>query len=168
MLARHAVLLTPLECAVPSSILYSKQSPPVTSLESALTSQSQLVENTATLSLVECALTRLSPATPLECAVPKKQGGGGSFFPLFSASKAVGGNEFAPSKAEGPLSPISHPLSPLFSYSCVLFCALLHFFARTKNSTLFFSIASALFGKNAPGWGTPFLLSSRLASREAS
>src|SRR6266436_203168 len=166
MLARHAVLLTRLECAASSSILYSKQNQPVTSLESALTSQSQLVENTATLSLVECALTRLSPATPLECAVPKKQGG--SFFPLFSASKAVGGNEFAPSKAEGPLSLISHPLSPLFSYSCALFCALLHFFARTKNSTLFFSIASALFGKNAPGWGTPFLLSSRLASREAS
>jgi len=168
MPARHAVLLTPLECSVPIIMLYSKQRQPITPLESALTSHSQPTENTATLSPVECALTRLSPATPLECAVPKKQGGRGSFFPLFSASKAVGGNEFAPSKAEGPLSPISHPLSPLFSYSCVLFCALLHFFARTKNSTLFFSIASALFGKNAPGWGTPFLLSSRLASREAS
>src|SRR6266478_83352 len=85
MLARHAVLLTRLECAVPSSILYSKQNQPVTSLESALTSQPQLVENTATLSLVECALTRLSPATPLECAVPKNLGGGGSFFPFWNS-----------------------------------------------------------------------------------
>src|SRR5260370_36607288 len=82
MLARHAVLLTRLECAVSSSILYSKQNQPVTSLESALTSRSQLVENTATLSLVECALTRLSSATPLECAVPKKVGAGGPFFPF--------------------------------------------------------------------------------------
>src|SRR5260370_4745836 len=82
MLARHAVLLTRLECAVPSSILYSKQRPPVTSLESALTSHSQLVENTATLSPVECALTSLSPATPLECAVPEKTVGGCPFFPF--------------------------------------------------------------------------------------
>src|SRR6266436_7496775 len=94
MLARHAVLLTRLECAVPSSILYSKQSPPVTSLESALTSQPQLVENTATLSLVGCALTRLSPATPLECAVPKNLGGGGSFFPFRKQS--------TPSQRQGP------------------------------------------------------------------
>src|SRR5216684_1067007 len=36
MLARHAVLLTRLECAVPSSILYSKQNQPITSLECAL------------------------------------------------------------------------------------------------------------------------------------
>src|SRR6266478_844616 len=133
MLVRHAVLLTPLECVVPIIILYSKQRQSITPLESALTSQSQLVENTATLSLVECALTRLSPATPLECAVPKNQGGGGSFFPLFSASKAVGGNEFAPSKAEGPLSPFSHPLSPLFSTSCAYSSAIADPFYGPKN-----------------------------------
>jgi hypothetical protein len=77
MRLRHAVLLTPLECAdlrtLPSSIL----SVPVTPLKSALTSHSQLTENTATLSLLECALTSISPLTSLECAVTKNTGGGG-------------------------------------------------------------------------------------------
>ena len=40
-------------------------------------------------------------------------------------------------------------------------------FALTKNSTLFFSSDSGLFRENTRGWGTPFLLSSRLASPEA-
>jgi hypothetical protein len=31
----------------------------------------------------------------------------------------------------------------------------LHFFAFPENSTLFFSIASALFVKNNRGWGDP-------------
>jgi len=44
---------------------------------------------------------------------------------------------------------------PLFSCFCALFCTLLHFFARSKNSTLLFSIDYALFAKNHPGWGTP-------------
>jgi hypothetical protein len=35
-------------------------------------------------------------------------------------------------------------LSPLFSYSCALFCTFLHFFALPKNSTLLFSSDSAL------------------------
>src|SRR5713226_9601083 len=82
MLARHAVFLTPLDCTVPINILYSKQKLPITSLKSALTSHFQLVENTATLSPVECALTRLSPATPLECAVPEKTGGRGLVLPI--------------------------------------------------------------------------------------
>src|SRR4029077_4425145 len=38
----------------------------------------------------------------------------------------------------------SYPLS---------FQTLAHSFARGKNSTLLFSIASALFAKNHPGWG---------------
>src|SRR5216683_8131103 len=46
-------------------------------------------------------------------------------------------------------------LRPLFSCFCALFCSLLHFFALAQNSTLLFSIASALFAKNHPGWGTP-------------
>src|SRR5216683_2208169 len=78
MRPRHAVLLTPLECAVPRSILNSIPSVRINSLESALTSHSQLIENTDTLSLLECALIRFSPATPLECAVTKNTGGGGA------------------------------------------------------------------------------------------
>ncbi len=55
-----------------------------------------------------------------------------------------------------PLLTIHYPLptsSSLFSNSCALFCAFLHFFALAKNSTLFFSIVSALFGKNTRGGG---------------
>jgi len=76
MRPRHAVLLTPLECALPTSLLLSIINAPVTPLESALTSHLQATENTATLSLVECALTALPPATPLECALTKNIRGG--------------------------------------------------------------------------------------------
>src|SRR5229473_6424910 len=143
-----AVLLTPLECAVPISILYSKQSPPVNSLESALTSYSQLIENTATLSLVECALTRLSPATSLECALTKNKGWG----PIHSNSEPATRH---------------YPLGALLKFFLFRFLrTLLRFFAPTKNSTLFFSIVSALFRKNT-GVGYPFLLSCRLPGSEA-
>ena|SRR6266852_18660 len=77
MLARRAVLLTPLECSIPISILISILNVPITPLDSALTSHPQLTENTATLSLAECALTTFSPATPLECALTKNTGGWG-------------------------------------------------------------------------------------------
>src|SRR5713226_7993375 len=76
MRARHTDLLTPLECAVPRSILISILGARINPLESALTSHSQLTENTATLSLLECALTRLSPVTPLESALTKTPGVG--------------------------------------------------------------------------------------------
>ncbi len=76
MLARHAVLLTPLECAVPSCIPISIQSTPVNPLESALTSYSQPTENTATLSSLESALTHISPASSLESALTKTPGVG--------------------------------------------------------------------------------------------
>src|SRR5713226_5095897 len=131
MPARHAVLLTPLECAVPLSILYSKQSRPVTSLESALTSHSQLVENTATLSPVECALTSLSPATPLECAVPEKTGGGGPFFPFRKQS--------TPSQRQGPVvyPERSRPKIPTLSERAT------HHSPQFSSS--FFSLPSPLF-----------------------
>jgi hypothetical protein len=76
MRPRHAALLSPLECAVPNDLPISILYAPVTSLESALTSHFQVAENTATLSPVECALTRLSPATPLESALTKTPGVG--------------------------------------------------------------------------------------------
>jgi len=77
MRPRYAVFLTPLESAVPQCTFISKQMAPLTPLESALTSHPQLVENTATLSLVEYALTNLSPATSLESALTKTPGVGG-------------------------------------------------------------------------------------------
>jgi hypothetical protein len=103
MRPRHAVLLTPLECAVTMSILISILKSPITFLESALTDPLQVTENKTTLSLSECALTRFPPATPLECAVTKNTGGGG------------GASTF-----QSP-SPISYPLSAFFSNSCGLF-----------------------------------------------
>src|SRR5712664_1201270 len=77
MRPRYAVFLTPLESAVPQCTFISKQMAPLTPLESALTSHPQLVENTATLSLVEYALTNLSPATSLESALTTPPGVGG-------------------------------------------------------------------------------------------
>ncbi len=52
---------------------------------------------------------------------------------------------------------LAHPLYllfPFFSHICALFCAILHFLARIKYATLFFSSDSALFGKNTRG-GVP-------------
>jgi hypothetical protein len=66
---------TPLECAVPKSIRISILYVSIRSLESALTGHSQLTENTATSNPLECALTRHSPLTSLECALTKNAGG---------------------------------------------------------------------------------------------
>ena len=65
MSPRQVVLLTSLEWAVPRNILVSVLNDFITFLESAFTSHSQLAENTATLSLLECALRRFSPVNPL-------------------------------------------------------------------------------------------------------
>jgi hypothetical protein len=77
MLACPAVLLTRLESPVPCSILISIQNAPLSPLESALVSRSQLVENTAALSLAECAVTALSSTTPLDTTLTKNTRGGG-------------------------------------------------------------------------------------------
>ncbi len=46
------------------------------------------------------------------------------------------------------------PLTTAFpSFVFILLRTLLHLFALLKNSTLLFSIDSALFGKNTRGWG---------------
>ncbi len=139
MLARHFVLLTPLECADPSSIPISILNARITLLESALTSHSQVAENTANLSLLECALTSFPSVTPLECALPKNTGGGGRSSHLRTRR-----------------SPLH--LRPLFSYSCALICTFLHFFAFTQNSTRFFSSDSALFAKKRGVGRGPFHL----------
>ena len=145
MLARHAVLLTPLEYAVPSIILYSKQRPPVTSLESALTSHSQPTENTATLSPVECALTRLSPATPLECAVPEKTGEGAHSFHSGNSPPQANarGHSFTLSGADRRFRPCRKgPLITRHNSQVLSFHILAHSFAlfctpQKLNSLLF-------------------------------
>ena len=76
MRPRYVVLLTSSESALPKSILISILNAPITPLESALASHSHLIENTATLSRSESALTTFSPASPLESALTKNTGGG--------------------------------------------------------------------------------------------
>src|SRR5229473_2282368 len=117
MRPRYSLLVTPLECVLPLSILISILNAPLTPLESALTSPSHLIENTATLSLLESALTRFSPATPLESALTKNTGVGG--LPSW--------NEFTPSEAEAQL--VSRRCIQVLSFhtlahSVALFCTL--------------------------------------------
>src|SRR6266849_9006511 len=56
-----------------------------------------------------------------------------------------------------PSSVYPNLLFPFFSHICALFCAILHFLARIKYATLFFSSDSALFGKNTWGGVPPSL-----------
>ena len=76
--AARSIPLTPLESAVPICLPSCKQNASITPLESALTSHYHLTENTATLSLAVSALTDFSPVTPLESALTKNIGGGGT------------------------------------------------------------------------------------------
>jgi hypothetical protein len=54
---------------------FNSRIPPPSPLECAVTCHSQVIENTATLSPLECAVTRFRALTPLECALTKKVGG---------------------------------------------------------------------------------------------
>jgi hypothetical protein len=140
MRARQVAPLTPLECAVPMSVLISILNCPVTTLESALTDPLQLTENKPTLSLLECALTTFSPATPLECALTKNTRGGG-----YSSDSVPRHSSLATT-----LKPF------LFTFLRTP----LRFSALTKISTLLFSSDSALCVKkhNRRGWGRRHLV----------
>ena len=109
MRARHAVLLTPSESAVPRRLPSCKQIAPITPLESALTSRSQRTENAAILSLAESALTSIPPASSLESALTKTPGEGGLL--LVPVLATLHSPQY---------------LSSFFSHSCALFCAFLH------------------------------------------
>jgi hypothetical protein len=63
----------------------------------------------------------------------------------------------SPSHDHDPFVRISYLLFPFFSNICALFCAILHFLARIKYATLFFSSDSALFGKNTRSGVPPSL-----------
>ncbi len=138
MSPRQVVLLTSLEWAVPRNILVSVLNDFITFLESAFTSHSQLAENTATLSLLECALRRFSPVNPLECALSKNTVGGG----YSAASPSI----VLISCPRVPLSTILYPLSPFFSHSCALFCT------HQKRIPFIFNRFSTLYAKH-PGVG---------------
>jgi hypothetical protein len=75
MPSRQAVLLTPPKSSCSGERLSYNHTPLTTPVECAVTSLSQIVENTATLSPAKCALTRMSPARPLEYALAKNTRG---------------------------------------------------------------------------------------------
>jgi hypothetical protein len=74
------------------------------------------------------------PLTPVASILLRKHGGEGAPFPQPSDVQTFGPSDVFP----------TYPLS---------FQILAHSFALSKNSTLLFSSASALFAKNDPGWG---------------
>src|SRR5260370_19465728 len=82
---------------------------------------------------------------PLDATLTKNIGEGPPTFPQACLSQAA--------YSVSPFALCPYPLSPFFSYSCALF-------ALTKNSTLFFSIDSALFVQNTRGVGYPCRTSS--------
>src|SRR5260370_2889224 len=147
MRPHHGVLLTPLECTVPSSIIISILKTPLNPLESALRDTLQVTEDKTTLSLLECALTRFSPATPLECAVTKNTGGGGGGLNLLI-----------------PI-PYSYPLSPFFSNSYGLLPRSVTQLPRTISLE---SNGSTLFAVATGGGQHSFSPTPRFAKRGAS
>src|SRR5260370_6819542 len=113
---RHAVLLNSLKATLPSHILYSKQIATITYSKSTLTGHPQLVENTAILTPLECALTRLSPVTILDATLTKNGGVGpvGSDFPPHDPGSQSGPNY--PNKSfQLNLFADPHPLTPAVS-----------------------------------------------------
>ncbi len=170
----HQVVLNPLESAVPKNMPISIQIAPVTSLECALTSHFELIENTATLSLAESALTSISLARPLESALTKNTGGTSlqdkglshsSLHPSTYLPSSVHTSKFRIPQllclpllrklpACGGILPISElatrhsPLATVLKFfPFTSLRTLLRFFALTKNSTRFFSIVSPLWVK---------------------
>jgi hypothetical protein len=135
MRPRHAVLLTPLECADPICLLFRIINAPITPLKSALTSPSQLTENTATLSPAESALTRFSRVTPLECALPKNMGGGAYSF------------QFRTGHSPLPTRHATQVLSfHVLAHSFALFCT------QAKLNSFIFNRFHTLCEKHV-GWG---------------
>ncbi len=88
-LSRYSQLTTR-HYVCPSWVANSRLLTPISPLECALTSKHRVLpcfgRNCPRVTPLESALTRRRPVTPLECAVPKKVGGGGSSpFPFSSA-----------------------------------------------------------------------------------
>src|SRR6266567_4498907 len=73
LLLKTSPLVRP--ASLPSVKQAVNQNAHATPLECALTGHPQLIENTATLSPSECAVTQIRAVSPLECAVPRKVGG---------------------------------------------------------------------------------------------
>jgi hypothetical protein len=159
MLARHAVLLTPSESALPSCLLFYKQIASISPLESSLTGRSQIIENPATLSLADSAVTRLPPASSLESALTKNKGGGGAILPILellkrrsplSYSMGVWVRSVRPTFRHWNIQAFRRfsDLSPFLSYSYELFCT------HKNHNPFIFKRFRTLCAKH-PGVGGP-------------
>src|SRR6266705_7131870 len=95
------------------------------------------------VSLIIATLPKSLSVTPVFATLPRPPGGG-----ILRANRL------------SILFPASHPPIPLSCYP-LFFHTLAHSFAPLKTSTLLFSMASALFAKNHPGWGEGSLLETK-------
>ena len=161
MLARQAVLLTPLKSALPDCLPFYKQIAAITPLESALTGPSQLIENIATLTPAESALTDIPSVTSLDSALTKNRGVPPSNQKSIPES-SENGTLVHPDHRRGAAAHSCQPpvtgyqsLSYSFSYSYELFC-------NHQNPKLFLFLQFQTPSQKHLGLGcTPSLLTSR-------
>src|SRR5260370_24225701 len=134
------------------------------------------------LSSYMCKQKTYGTAKSFRCNTYKKHGGGGPSFPFWNSCLGAGQRHprsffsctyalpilqllsFHTHACNGGCTPFwlcaslprslrPYPPSPI-SFIFTPLRTLLRFFALIKNSTLLFSISSALFAKNTRGWGT--------------
>src|SRR5271168_3321295 len=136
MLARQAVLLTPLESSGPLKLPFRQQSVPVIPLFATLTSTPQLAENKSALTPFPAALTAPAPVTPVFATLTQTAGVSLLLFPFWNS----------------PLATLHSPLPPCEASQS------LHFFApitlKSQNPLLCFqhvTHSSAIRW----GWGIP-------------
>src|SRR6266581_3024671 len=99
------------------------------------------------------------PLSPFPATLPKSL----SVTPVFATlPRPPGGKYLTSQPALHPLPCIPSPCPPIpLSCYSLSFHTLAHSFALTKTSTLLFSMTSALFAKNHPGWGEGSLLETK-------
>src|SRR5712691_3400253 len=98
-----------------------------------------------------CHRSENSPVSPAVATLPKTRVSNPC---VCHTSEIPRGRYLTSQPALHPLPYVPSPCPPI-PLSCypISFHTLAHSFALTKNSTLLFSTASALFAKNHPGWG---------------
>ena len=138
MRARHAVLLTPSESAVPRCLPSCKQIAPITPLGSALTSRSKRTENAADFK---------------SCGIRTYEHHSCKLFRIRTYKNTWGGGRGASSGSSARHSSLATILK-FFLFKFLR--TLLHFFALIKNSTPLFPIVSALFAQNTGGGVSSF------------
>jgi hypothetical protein len=134
--ARHAVLLTPPKSSRPTQLLFYQHNASVSPVFATLTSHSQLIENSATLSPFPATLRASAPVSPLFATLPQTAGVSHHLFPFWN--------------------------SPLWSLALTRRSPLLHCFHTLTNSFAFLKFITPLLScnykllcKNNRGRGIP-------------